>query len=116
MIKCKINNKINIRMKGEVILRFYQTPKALFKNPEYLDLSLGSKYEVIAGERRFKTIGKAGLKEIPAIIKKASDGDARIISLIENTQREDLNDIDRTSALRELKVNLGSPWEAVAKG
>ena len=60
--------------KGEVILRFYQTPKALFKNPEYLGLSLGSKYEVIAVELRFKVIGQAGLKEIPAIIKKVSNG------------------------------------------
>jgi len=75
----------------------------------------GSKYEIIAGERRYKAAGQAGLKDIPAIIKQASDGDSRIISLIENIQREDLNDIDRASALRELKVNLGSPWEAVAK-
>ena len=75
----------------------------------------GNKYEIIAGERRFKAAGQAGLKEIPAIIKKASDGDSRIISLIENIQREDLNDIDRASALRELKVNLGSPWEVIAK-
>lgn len=75
----------------------------------------GSKYEIIAGERRFRAAGQAGLKEIPAIIKKVSNGDARIISLIENIQREDLNDIDRASALRELKVNLGSPWKAIAK-
>jgi len=76
---------------------------------------LGSKYEIIAGERRFRAAEQAGLKEVPAIIKKVSNGDARIISLIENIQREDLNDIDRASALRELKVNLGSPWEAIAK-
>lgn len=75
----------------------------------------GSKYEIIAGERRFRAAGQAGLKEIPAIIKKASNGDARIISLIENIQREDLNDIDRASALRELKANLGVTWEEIAK-
>jgi len=75
----------------------------------------GSKYEIIAGERRFRAAGQAGLKEVPAIIKKVSNGDARVISLIENIQREDLNDIDRASALRELKVNLGSPWEAIAE-
>jgi ParB family transcriptional regulator, chromosome partitioning protein len=75
----------------------------------------GSKYEIIAGERRFKAAEQAGLKEVPAIIKKVSNGDARIISLIENIQREDLNDIDRAAALRELKVNLGSPWEAIAQ-
>jgi ParB family chromosome partitioning protein len=75
----------------------------------------GSKYEIIAGERRFRAAGQAGLKEIPAIIKKASDEDAKIISLIENIQREDLNDVDRAAALKELKVNLGSPWETIAK-
>ena len=75
----------------------------------------GNKYQIIAGERRYKAAQQAGLKEVPALIKKVSDGEARIISLIENIQREDLNDIDRASALRELKVNLGSPWEAIAK-
>jgi len=75
----------------------------------------GDKYEIVAGERRYKASREAGLKEIPAIIKNVSNGDARIISLIENIQREDLNDIDRAAALRELKVNLGSPWEAIAK-
>ena len=76
---------------------------------------LGSQYEIIAGERRFKAAGQAGLKEIPAIIKQVSDGDAWIISLIENIQREDLNDIDRASALRELKAKLDLPWEKLAQ-
>ena len=75
----------------------------------------GPKYEIIAGERRLRAARQAGLKEIPAIIKKASDEDAKIISLIENIQREDLNDVDRAAALKELKVNLGSPWETIAK-
>ncbi|MHB8276055.1 MAG: ParB/RepB/Spo0J family partition protein [Candidatus Humimicrobiaceae bacterium] len=75
----------------------------------------GSKYEIIAGERRFRGAREAGLKEVPAIIKKVSDDDAKIISLIENIQREDLNDVDRAAALKELKVNLGSPWETIAK-
>lgn len=75
----------------------------------------GRKYEIIAGERRYKAAIKAGLGEIPALIRKVSNGDARIISLIENIQREDLNDIDRASALREIKVNLGLPWTAIGK-
>ena len=75
----------------------------------------GRKYEIIAGERRYKAAQEAGLGEIPALIRKVSNGDARIISLIENIQREDLNDIDRASALREIKVNLGLPWTEVGK-
>ncbi len=76
---------------------------------------LGEKYEIIAGERRFKAAAMNGLKEIPAIIKKVTNNDAKIISLIENIQREDLNDIDRAAALKELKVNLGLPWNEIGK-
>ena len=76
---------------------------------------LKGKYEIIAGERRYRAAIQNELKEIPAIIKKVSDDDAKIISLIENIQREDLNDIDRAAALKELKVNLGSPWEEIAR-
>lgn len=76
----------------------------------------GEKYEIIAGERRYRGAIIAELKEIPAIIKKVSDDGARIISLIENIQREDLNDVDRAAALKELKISLGSSWEVVAKG
>jgi len=75
----------------------------------------GDKYEIIAGERRYKAAGEAGLKEIPALIRKVSNGEARIISLIENIQREDLNDIDRASALKELKENLSLTWIELGK-
>ena len=74
----------------------------------------GNKYEIIAGERRYKAAIEAGLKEIPALIKKVSNGEAQIISLVENIQREDLNDVDRASALRELKANLKLTWEKIA--
>lgn len=75
----------------------------------------GEKYEIIAGERRFRAAVMNELKEIPAIIKKVTDNDAKIISLIENIQREDLNDVDRAAALKELKVNLGLPWNEIGK-
>lgn len=75
----------------------------------------GSKYIIIAGERRFRAAQEAGLKSIPALIRKASKNDIRLISLIENIQREDLNDIDRGSALRELKESTGFTWEAIGR-
>jgi ParB family transcriptional regulator, chromosome partitioning protein len=75
----------------------------------------GENYEIIAGERRYRAAEKAGLKEIPALIRKVSNGDAKVISLIENIQREDLNDIDRASALKELKTSLKLSWEKMAK-
>jgi ParB family chromosome partitioning protein len=75
----------------------------------------GEKFQVVAGERRYQAAKLAGLKDVPALIRRVSDDEAKILSLIENIQREDLNDIDRAAALRELKVNLGLPWEQLAK-
>ena len=75
----------------------------------------GKKYVIIAGERRYLAAREAGLKRVPALIRKVSKKDVILISLIENIHREDLNDIDKASALRELKVNLGLPWTAIGK-
>ncbi len=55
-------------------------------------------YEIIAGERRWRAAKKAGLKEIPVIIKNYSDQEIVEISLIENIQREDLNAIEDREA------------------
>ena len=57
----------------------------------------------------------AGLKSIPALIRKASKNDILLLSLIENIQREDLNDIDRASALRKLKESTGFTWELIGR-
>jgi len=75
----------------------------------------GKKYIIIAGERRFLAAQRAGLKKIPAIIRKVSKNDIMLISLIENLHREDLNSIDRAEGIKVLKVNLGLPWVDVAK-
>jgi len=73
------------------------------------------KYIIVAGERRFLAARQAGLKTIPAVIKKVSKNDVMLISLIENFHREDLNSIDRAEGVKALKVNLGLPWVGVAK-
>jgi len=75
----------------------------------------GGKYIIVAGERRFLAAQRAGLKTIPAVIKKVSKNDVMLISLIENFHREDLNSIDRAEGVKALKVNLGLPWVGVAK-
>jgi len=59
-------------------------------------------YEIIAGERRWRAAQKAGLAEIPAIVKDVPDEAAIAMSLIENIQREDLNAIDEAMALQRL--------------
>ena len=63
---------------------------------------INNKYEIIAGERRYKSAILAGLKKIPAIIKNLDDKDAFSLSIIENIQREDLNPIEEANAYHEL--------------
>ena len=62
----------------------------------------GSRYEIIAGERRWRASRKAGLREIPAIVREYSDQETVELSLIENIQREDLNPIEEAKAFKRL--------------
>src|SRR5204862_7951361 len=59
---------------------------------------LGGKYEIVAGERRYRASQLAGLTEIPAIIKDIPDEAAMAIALIENIQRENLNPVEEAMA------------------
>ena len=74
----------------------------------------GDDYVIIAGERRYRAAKMAGLKEVPVIIKEYDDGKTREISLIENLQREDLNAIEESEAIRELMETYGLTQEEVA--
>ena len=62
----------------------------------------GSRFEIIAGERRWRAAQIAGLDTIPAVIREVPDQAAIAIALIENIQREDLNPIEEAHALRRL--------------
>lgn len=72
-------------------------------------------YEIIAGERRWRAAKRAGLKEVPVIIKDLSDREAVEISLIENIQREDLNPMEESRAYERLVKEYGLSQEEVAK-
>jgi ParB family transcriptional regulator, chromosome partitioning protein len=61
-----------------------------------------SGYRIIAGERRWRAAQKAGLKEIPAIVREASDAEAYELALVENIQRADLNPLEEAEAFRRL--------------
>lgn len=65
-------------------------------------------YQIVAGERRWRAAKKAGIGEIPAIVRNYTEQKNKEIALIENIQREDLNPIEKAKALRELidKYNL----------
>ncbi len=74
-----------------------------------------SYYEIIAGERRWRAAKKAGLKEIPVIIKNYSDQEIVEISLIENIQREDLNAIEEAQAFKRLLTEFNLKQDEVAE-
>ena len=63
---------------------------------------IGTKYEIIAGERRYKASVLAGKKSIPAIISELSDKDSVEIALIENVQREDLTPIEKAISYKKI--------------
>jgi ParB family transcriptional regulator, chromosome partitioning protein len=84
---------------------FIQPVLVRFKNNEY---------ELIAGERRLRAAKKLGYKEIPAIIKEASDLDSLELSIIENIQRENLNPVDQAKAYKRLRDEFGMTQEKVA--
>ena len=59
-------------------------------------------YQIVAGERRWRAAKKAGLNEIPAIIRNYTEQKNKEVALIENIQREDLNPIEKATALKEI--------------
>lgn len=63
---------------------------------------MGEGYELIAGERRWRAAQKAGLKEVPVIVREVDDREVLEISLIENLQREDLNPIEKAEGFKRL--------------
>lgn len=74
----------------------------------------GNRYEIIAGERRWRATQLAGLDSIPAIVKPVSDESAIAMSLIENIQRENLNPIEEAMALKRLQDEFELTQQEVA--
>jgi ParB family chromosome partitioning protein len=75
----------------------------------------GNRFELIAGERRWRAAEKAGLIKIPAVIRNVSDDKVLEIALIENIQREDLNPIEEARAYKNLIETLGLTQETVGE-
>src|SRR6202051_2852150 len=73
------------------------------------------RYEIIAGERRWRAAQMAGLTEIPAVVRDVPDEAAVSMSLIENIQREDLNPLEEASALLRLIEEFGLTHQAAAE-
>ena len=75
----------------------------------------GERFELIAGERRWRAAMKAGLSTVPVVVRQASDRDALQLALIENLQREDLNPIEEATGYRRLQDEFTWSQEEVAE-
>lgn len=73
------------------------------------------RYQIIAGERRFRASKLAGLTEIPAIVLEKDDEETSRIALVENIQREDLNPVEEALAYRSLAKEYNMTQEALAE-
>jgi ParB family transcriptional regulator, chromosome partitioning protein len=74
----------------------------------------GTKYRIVAGERRWRAAQRAGLREVPAILREASDREAFELALVENLQRADLNAIEEAEAFEVLSTDHGLTQEQIA--
>ncbi|MCA1639903.1 MAG: ParB/RepB/Spo0J family partition protein, partial [Acidobacteria bacterium] len=75
----------------------------------------GSRFQIVAGERRWRASQKAGLHKISAIVKEVADEKLLELALIENIQRQELNPIEEAKAYKKLVENLGLTQETIAE-
>jgi ParB family chromosome partitioning protein len=114
----------------EAVERSPRQPRKRFDEPRLLELAAsirehgviepilvrreGARYRIVAGERRWRAAQRAGLREIPALVRDASDLEAFELALVENLQRQDLNAIEEAEAFEVLIRDHGLTQEAVA--
>ncbi len=76
---------------------------------------LGNKYQIVAGERRYRASRLAGLLSVPVIVKDFSTKERKEVALIENLQRQDLNPIEEAYAYKSILEEFGITQEELAK-
>lgn len=82
-------------------------------SPILVRASGAERYEIIAGERRWRACKLAGMRQIPALVREADDPQALELALLENLQREDLNPIEEASGYRQLLDDYGFTQDAL---
>ncbi len=75
----------------------------------------GGRFQIIAGERRFRAAKRAGLETVPAVIVDADDKETAELALIENLQREDLNPVEEAEGFKTLMTEFGLTQEEAAE-
>src|SRR6201746_2328973 len=71
------------------------------------------RYQIVAGERRFRAAMQAGVTEIPTILRDMDDSDAAVVALVENLQRQDLNAIEEAEGYQRLLTDFGLTHESL---
>lgn len=77
--------------------------------------SIGGRFQIVSGERRFRASKMAGMKKIPAVIRKLDEEKTMLAGLIENIQRQDLNAIEEAKTLRDIVLNFGLTHDQLAE-
>ena len=85
-------------------------PLILRKSPRDPD-----RYEIVAGERRWRAAQRAQLREVPAIVRNLNDAEVLEIAIVENVQRSDLNAMEEAAGYRQLMERFGHTQEALAQ-
>lgn len=80
-----------------------------------LTRKVGERYEIVAGERRWRAAKLAGLERVPVLVKAITDDESAVFGLVENIQREDLNAMEKATAFRKLVDRFQASQEEVAR-
>ena len=75
----------------------------------------GGKYEIVAGERRWRAAQQAGLHDVPIVVRDLKDGEALEIAIIENVQREDLSPVEEARGYQRLMDDFGHTQDQVGR-
>lgn len=75
----------------------------------------GDKYEIIAGERRFRAARQLELERVPVVVRDADDKEALVLSIVENIQRQELNPMEEANAFQRLIKEFAFTQEALAR-
>lgn len=133
-VDTETTNPSSLTLPMEVILPGRHQPRHSFPEEELMALSASiqekgvlqpilvrlhpeekGKYEIVAGERRWRAAKRAGLNTIPALIKEFSDAEALEVGLLENIQRQDLNPIEEAEGYCRLAEEFNHTQESMAR-
>jgi ParB family chromosome partitioning protein len=76
---------------------------------------IGDNYQIVSGERRYRASKLAGMKSIPAVVRRLSEEKTMLAALIENIQRQDLNPVEEARTLRDIILNYGLTHDQLAE-